>query len=276
MIPKKLVKLSKDMRVDTITKQNKRDFAPLCFGDVPKLKANPNSKKKKHRPKENPKQSTRPARGKEARRNRREKKKQESTEQVEQQLRDAKKTPSKKQDVHHYNPLMTTLCSLLEREEHDKRQCNNDRLFKIYNRRVLGRVEKVCNELSQLDGLESELGWVQKTLLPFLNNFAIYYSHICKERHKTEDYSYAKELEHWLYEEVSNECAQLNWFSLQKVYPYRDQFIDGAHKQKRVVSIHENLHDKILEIRSLGLMEVYGDEVVEPAQVVVGIHVQKS
>lgn len=272
MIPKKLIKLSKDMRVDTITKQNKRDFAPLCFGDTPKGEENVRPSRRSTPKIDAKKQSSKQNRQKDTRKNRRERNKQNRSNPVQVQ-QSAQPNPSR---IHHYNPLMTTLSALLERKEHDKNSCNNDRLFKIYNRRVLGRVEKVCKELSQLDGIESELGWVQRTLLPFLNNFAIYYSHICKELHKIEDYSYAKELESWLYEEVSNECAQLNWFSLQKVYPYRDNFIEGAHKQKRVVSIHERLHDKILEIRSLGLMEVQGNEIVEPAQVVVGIHVQKS
>ena len=185
-------------------------------------------------------------------------------------------TPKKNPNIHNYNPLITALCTLLERKENDEKQCNNNRLFKIYNRRVLGRVEKICQELAQLEGVESELSWVQKSFLPFLNNFAIYYSHVCKDLNKKEDFSYARDLEQWLYEEISNECAQLNWFSLQKVYPYRDQFIEGVHSQKRVVSIQESLHDTILEIRSLGLLEPQGDEIVEPSQVVVGIYVQTS
>ena len=269
MVPKKLIKLSKDMRVDTITKQNKKDFAPLCFGEVhEEQKQEKESPRAAKRSQKAPPNNSRPA-GKRSK-NRR-KRREEAPLKT-----DTSTTPKRNTKIHKYNPLVTVLCALLERKEHDERQCNNNRLFKIYNRRVLLRIEKICQELTQLEGMQSELSWVQKSFLPFLNNFAIYYSHVCKELHKKEDFSYARELEQWLYEELSNECAQLNWFSLQKVYPYRDRFIEGVHTQKRVVSIQENLHDTILEIRSLGLVEPQGNDVVEPSQVVVGIYVQNS
>ena len=276
MVPKKLIKLSKDMRVDTITKQNKKDFAPLCFGEVhEEQKQEKESPKVSRRPSEvSPKSNRSTAKRAKSRRNRREESPQKTNKAPQKTNTDTK--PKRNPSMHKYNPLVTVLCALLERKEHDEKQCNNSRLFKIYNRRVLLRIEKLCQELTQLEGMQSELSWVQKSLLPFLNNFAIYYSHVCKDLHKKENFSYARELEQWLYEELSNECAQLNWFSIQKVYPYRDRFIEGVHTQKRVVSIQENLHDTILEIRALGLVEPQGDDIVEPSQVVVGIYVQNS
>lgn len=269
MIPKKLIKLSKNMRVDTITKQNKKSFAPLCFGEV-------DSKEENTREPSASKRSAMSTASKVSRSSsKRATNRRKRREDIKNQPK-ASPTTNRNPNLHNYNPLITALCALLDRKEHDEKQCNNSRLYKIYNRRVLGRVEKICQELTQLEGVESELSWVQKSFLPFLNNFAIYYSHVCKDLYKQENFSYAKELEQWLYEDISNECAQLNWFSLQKVYPYRDQFIEGAHTQKRVVSIQESLHDTILEIRSLGLVEPQGDEIVEPSQVVVGICVQNS
>ena len=266
MIPKKLIKLSKNMRVDTITRQNKKSFAPLCFGET----------QSKEEQIVKPPSSSRRSSGTSLTKANRSASQRKTNRRKERESAKTKPPSTQNSNLHSYNPLITVLCTLLERKENDEKQCDNNRLFKIYNRRVLGRVEKICQELTQLEGVESELSWVQKSFLPFLNNFAIYYSHVCKDLFKKEDFSYAKELEQWLFEDISNECAQLNWFSLQKVYPYRDRFIEGVHNQKRVVSIQETLHDTILEIRSLGLLEPQGDEIVEPSQVVVGICVQNS
>ena len=223
MIPKKLIKLSKNMRVDTITRQNKKKFAPLCFGEI---------QEEQEQVKEDKEIKTVSQRAPSTRVNRsaskRTKNRRTRREEIDTSSNKVKASPKPPPNMHKYNPLITVLCALLERKEHDETQCNNSRLYKIYNRRVLGRVEKICQELAQLEGVESELSWVQKSFLPFLNNFAIYYSHVCKDLHKKENFSYARELEQWLYEDISNECSQLNWFSLQKVYPYRDRFIEGA------------------------------------------------
>ena len=173
MIPKKLIKLSKNMRVDTITKQNKKSFAPLCFGEIQSKEERnlATSASPKRAPSLSSSKNNNATRKRKA--NRRKTKENNNTR--------TKPTPKQNPNLHNYNPLITALCALLDRKEHDEKQCDNNRLFKIYNRRVLGRVEKICQELAQLEGVESELSWVQKSFLPFLNNFAIYYSHVCKD-----------------------------------------------------------------------------------------------
>ena len=84
----------------------------------------------------------------------------------------------------HENTMKNNEQTMKNIKEHDKNKCNDARLFRIYERRVISRVDILCKELNQLSGLENELAWVQKSFLPFLNNLVQYYSKVCKNEHK--------------------------------------------------------------------------------------------
>ena len=269
MIPKKLVKISDDMRVDTIAKQNQRDFRPLRFGDEEEPKAR--AKEAVAKSDSVPRAAKRRASSSSA----------SSASASASSVSNAPVSSvvssvvsSGKGAGSQYNPLITILCSLQDTKEEAKRKCNLPRLFRIYERRILPRIDSLCQELVQLDGVESELAWVQKNFLPFLNNLAQYFAHLCKLAYEGRDFSYADEVASLLFDRISGECAQLNWFSLQRVYPYKDNFEEGRHIQKKIVSAHDDLHDKILDIRQLGLLEPNGQEVVEATHVVVGVSIQ--
>ena len=265
MIPKKLIKIPNDMQVDTINKQNKKEFQPLIFGDRSAKIVEKKKEQKELEAKQKPSRRRRnKTRGTEA----------PSPKKARTSKNKTQEHKPTAQKIHNFHPLMAILRILVERKEQDRARCPVTRLFRIYERRVVSRVEGLCKDLSQLNGLDSELSWVQKSLLPFLNNLAQYYSHISKHGYEKNDFSYADDIGHWLFEQLSNECAQLNWFSLQKVRPYRDSFQEGIHKQQRIVSVQNELHDMILEIRNLGLKDANGEEVVQPTQVIVGISVQ--
>jgi hypothetical protein len=178
MIPKKLIKIPNDMQVDTINKQNKKDFHPLRFGEPVTQK----QEKKESRTKQTSSQ-------------RRKNRKMTSSASLENKKMQEKRvgSVSSPKKTHNYHPLMSVLRILVERKEQDRARCPITRLFRIYERRVVSRVEGLCKDLSQLSGLDSELSWVQKNLLPFLNNLAQYYSHISKHSYEKGDFSYAND-----------------------------------------------------------------------------------
>lgn len=254
MIPKKLIKISNDMRVNTIAKQNQRDFRSLRFGNILESQAEITTTSPQKAPSRTSSRS--------------------SSGASVPVASNAPPATAPKGAGTQYNPLISILCSLLETKEEAKRKCNLPRLFRIYERRILPRIDSLCQELVQLNGVESELEWVQKNFLPFLNNLAQYFAHLCKIAYEGRDFSYADEVAHLLFDQISGECAQLNWFSLQRVYPYKDTFREGTHMQKKIVSAHDDLHDKILDIRQLGLLEPNGQEIVEATHVVVGVSIQ--
>ena len=244
MIPKKIVKITKGMNVETVKPHKAPTFRPISFTAPVKsqstsipAKTTSTSRTSTVKPTPTPKPSSRP----------------------------------KGTQNHLYHPLIALLRQLLDNKEQDKKRCTDARLFRIYERRVLNRINALCEELPQLEDAASQLNWVQKTLLPWLGNIAQYYSKICRIAHKSKDTSYQTDIEYWLYNQLSTECEQLGWFRVQRIHPYRDRFQTEEHQQARIVKVENDLHDVILEIRKIGIKEIQSEDIVEKAQVVVGV-----
>ena len=251
MIPKKIVKITKGMQVETIKPQKATSFRPITFTSPQKtsLKKEVSSTKISKIP-------------------------QKSSSVGSTSSTPTKRTKSAQPNTHIYHPLISLLHQLTDNKEKDKKRCSDNRLFRIYERRVLGRIEGLCQEVTQLSDTTAQLNWVQKNFLPWVSNLMQYYSKICRLAHKNKDTSYQTDIEYWLYNQLSGECAQLGWFSLQRIHPYRDRFQDNIHTQQRIVKVEQDLHDVILEIRAPGLKEPDGSDLVQTAKVVVGLYVE--
>ncbi|MEC7988085.1 MAG: hypothetical protein VX278_23160 [Myxococcota bacterium] len=312
MITKKIVKLSPDMNVETINKQNVREFRPVHFGPLPtseetETEITPQEARRQRareeratrrgrtptdqppeQPQSSPNRSQRqtaraerdnrnrgkrltPAERRQARAERRSRRgrgaspAESRTEAKKEQV--AERTSNASLDV-----IESLLQILLSEVAHHRNQCNDTRLFRIYEKRVLGRIGNACETLKELPNtVDAQLQWVQQHLLPILNNFAQYYSKICKNLQAQTDKSYRQELEQWLFKDISDQCRQLGWFEIQQVYPYREKYDAKYHKQSRLVKVEKTLHDFVLEIRQIGTMDPESADLVQPAQIVVGV-----
>ena len=108
-----------------------------------------------------------------------------------------------------------------------------------------------------------------------LDGIAHFLSRVCHHAYRKNRSAEAlkRDLEARLYGSINLACRDYEWFTLQKVIPFKHRYNHFLPKHTLVgtVDVPRRMEDMILEIKSVGIMNYQGTATIEDAKVVIGI-----